>query len=89
MDFRLTEEQREFESLARRVAGALAERDSGAAGEVDWELLVNTGLMGLLIDADAGGSGATLVESPRLPSNSSIRPPSATTFARRSRPDNP
>ncbi|MEO5840827.1 MAG: acyl-CoA dehydrogenase family protein [Acidimicrobiales bacterium] len=66
MDFRLTEEQREFELLARRVAEDLAQQhrtDDSSPPDVNWSLLVDTGLMGLLVANGDGGSGGGMVEA--------------------------
>jgi alkylation response protein AidB-like acyl-CoA dehydrogenase len=57
MYLQLTEEQRAFQAMARDVARALA-----LAQQIDTQMLVDTGLMGLRLPEDVGGSGATPVE---------------------------
>jgi alkylation response protein AidB-like acyl-CoA dehydrogenase len=55
MYLQLTEEQRAFQAMARDVAGVLALN-------LDPQILVETGLMGLRLPEEVGGSGATPVE---------------------------
>ena len=66
MDLRFTDEQRELQELARRIAEQLGIHGAAGTGQpsdgVDVSGLVETGLMGLVIDEDLGGSGASLIE---------------------------
>jgi alkylation response protein AidB-like acyl-CoA dehydrogenase len=72
--FEFTAEQRDLASMARQVAADLSSlagsgdtSDSGGAAgsgrKVDFGLLVDTGLCGLLIPESQGGVGATAVEA--------------------------
>ena len=67
MHFGFTEEQQAFGLLARKVATEISsacdsERDRFEVGPDAHKLLSETGLLGLLIPEDQGGSGATLIE---------------------------
>jgi alkylation response protein AidB-like acyl-CoA dehydrogenase len=65
--FGFTEEQQAFGSLARKVATDISpasdsESDRFQVGPDAQKVLSETGLLGLLIPEDQGGSGATLIE---------------------------
>ena len=67
MHFGFTEEQQAFGLLARKVATDISpsgdsERDRFEVGPDAHNLLSETGLLGLMIPEDQGGSGATLIE---------------------------
>ena len=67
MHFGFTEEQQAFGSLARKVATDISpasdsESDRFQVGPDAQKVLSETGLLGLLIPEDQGGSGATLIE---------------------------
>jgi alkylation response protein AidB-like acyl-CoA dehydrogenase len=55
MNLQLNEEQRAFQAMARQVSAALTV-------EFDRQVLVDTGLMGLRLPEQVGGSGATAIE---------------------------
>ena len=65
VEFGFTAEQQALASLAREVAeslSGLSGRDAGMS-DIDFGVLVQTGLCGLLVPEPLGGSGATLVEA--------------------------
>lgn len=65
VEFGFTAEQQALASLAREVAeslSGLSGRDAGMS-DIDFGMLAQTGLSGLLVPEALGGSGATLVEA--------------------------
>jgi alkylation response protein AidB-like acyl-CoA dehydrogenase len=65
VQFEFTSEQRDLAALARQVAADLSGLSAESANphEIKFPLLVETGLSGLLLPEDMGGSGATVVEA--------------------------
>ena len=65
MQFEFTSEQRDLAALARQVAADLSglSAESTNPHEINFPLLVETGLSALLLPEDMGGFGATVVEA--------------------------